>query len=104
MASNVQASVQPSWDCRFPSSQSSLPARTPSPHVVAHWDGDATQVHPRSGTHVLLQPSPAAAFPSSHCSTPSNNPLPQGEPASGMSSAEEAPITELDAAGDDEDC
>jgi hypothetical protein len=66
----VHVLVQPSPLFVLASSQASVPARTPSPHVVAHALGIPTQVHPVSTVQVAEQPSPAALPASSHASAP----------------------------------
>ena len=74
-------SEQPSPAARFPSSHSSDPTRSPSPHTLVHRsppspDAPVVHLYPGSTLHAAEQPSPPATLPSSHASTPDLRPSP----------------------------
>jgi len=80
-SSTVQLALQPSPVDVLPSSQTSLLAMTPSPHVLTHTEGAPSQLQPDSSAHSDEQPSPAVPLPSSQPSTPARMPSPHA-PAS----------------------
>ena len=63
--------------CASPSSQLSVPARTPSPQTALQTEGEPTHVKPVSVVHCAEQPSPPCASLSSHVSVPTMTPSPQ---------------------------
>jgi hypothetical protein len=67
----VQVELHPSPEVVLPSSQPSVPTRTPSPQALAmHFPPAVGHVQPLSTWQVAEQPSLATAFPSSHVSLP----------------------------------
>src|SRR5689334_12981141 len=65
----------------LPSSHSSFPTITPSPHTGEHWLGvmgppSLLHIHPVSTAHAASQPSPLPVFPSSQASPAASFPSP----------------------------
>src|SRR5689334_2888879 len=72
----LQVELQPSPLLVLWSSQTSRPATSPSPQVVAHGCPGIGQVRPGSGGQAEVHPSPLFGLPSSQASEPIRLPSP----------------------------